>query len=72
MQESGQGNSPVDDRTYNLLQLLVSKLEAIEAYEIYMEDLEGRELQMVQRFQDQDRQGAIELARALGIKTTGA
>jgi hypothetical protein len=72
MQESGQESSPVDDRTYNLLQLLVSKLEAIEAYGIYMEDLDGRELQMVQRFQDQDRQGAIELARALGIKTTGA
>lgn len=27
--------SPVDDATYNVLQALTSKLEAIEAYEIY-------------------------------------
>lgn len=40
---AGQGSdtvpsSPVDDRTYNLLQALTSKLEAIEAYEIYEQD----------------------------------
>jgi rubrerythrin len=33
-----QGESPVDDATYNLLQALTSKLEAIEAYEIYAQD----------------------------------
>jgi hypothetical protein len=27
--------SPVDDRTYNLLQALTSTLEAIDAYELY-------------------------------------
>jgi rubrerythrin len=30
--------SPVDDATYNLLQALTSKLEAIEAYEVYAQD----------------------------------
>lgn len=30
--------SPVDDATYNLLQALTSKLEAIEAYEQYALD----------------------------------
>ncbi|HJU47372.1 MAG TPA: hypothetical protein VJ689_04510 [Gaiellaceae bacterium] len=30
--------SPVDDATYNLLQALTSKLEAIEAYELYAQD----------------------------------
>ena len=35
-------DSPVDDATYNLLQALTSKLEAIEAYEMYAEqDDEG-------------------------------
>ena len=29
---------PVDDATYNLLQALTSKLEAIEAYEQYQSD----------------------------------
>ena len=33
-----EGESPVDDATYNLLQALTSKLEAIEAYEIYAQD----------------------------------
>jgi hypothetical protein len=32
------GASPVDDRTYNLLQALTSKLEAIDAYEQYAQD----------------------------------
>ena len=40
MQESqttGVVDSPVDDGTYNLLQALTSKLEAIEAYQMYAE-----------------------------------
>ena len=34
-------NSPVDDATYNLMQALVSKLEAIEAYGRYAQDESG-------------------------------
>lgn len=34
---SGVTDSPVDDATYNILQALTSKLEAIEAYEMYAE-----------------------------------
>ncbi len=30
--------SPVDDRTYNLLQALTSTLEAIDAYELYAQE----------------------------------
>ena len=33
-----QTGYPVDDATYNLLQALTSKLEAIEAYEQYTSD----------------------------------
>jgi rubrerythrin len=36
--------SPVDDATYDLLQALTSKLEAIEAYQLYAEDDGVREL----------------------------
>ena len=36
--------SPVDDATYDLLQALTSKLEAIEAYELYAQDEGVREL----------------------------
>jgi len=37
-------NSPVDDATYDLLQALTSKLEAIEAYQLYAEDDEVRDV----------------------------
>ena len=36
--------SPVDDATYDLLQALTSKLEAIEAYQMYAEDEDVRSL----------------------------
>lgn len=36
--------SPVDDATYDLLQALTSKLEAIEAYQLYAEDEEVRDV----------------------------
>lgn len=32
------GWSPVDDRTYNVLQALTSTLESIEAYEMYLQE----------------------------------
>jgi hypothetical protein len=39
---TGVTDSPVDDATYNLLQALTSKLEAIEAYQMYAEqDTDG-------------------------------
>ena len=40
---AASATSPVDDRTYNVMQALVSKLEAIEAYRQYAED-EGGEI----------------------------
>jgi len=39
-----QSASPVDDATYDLLQALTSKLEAIEAYQLYAEDDGVRDL----------------------------
>jgi rubrerythrin len=36
--QASSGQYPVDDATYNLLQALTSKLEAIEAYEQYQSD----------------------------------
>lgn len=60
--------SPVDNYTYDLLQALTSKLEAIEAYEMYAED-EG-DAKLFEELADQDRQQAErllgELRRRLG------
>jgi hypothetical protein len=43
-QETRPIQSPVDVATYDMLQALTSKLEAIEAYEMYAEDEGVREL----------------------------
>ena len=55
-------DSPVDDATYNLLQALTSKLEAIEAYEMYAEqDDEGVFSELI----EDERRHAERLLQAL-------
>ena len=52
MQTGTRITSPVDNATYNLMQALVSKLEAIEAYGRYAQDDGGeifRELEVAER-----------------------
>ena len=56
------GDSPVDNGTYNLLQALVSKLEAIEAYGRYQQDDGG---QIFGQLISQERQQAEQLVTAL-------
>ena len=68
MQDGGQGartdfESPVDDATYDLLQALTSKLEAIEAYRIYAEDDGAPEL--FERLAREDARHAEQLLEAL-------
>lgn len=60
-------DSPVDNQTYNLLQILTSKLEAVEAYNIYDEDMEGEAAQLVNRIAEDDRRHVAELAKMLGL-----
>ena len=55
-------NFPVDNATYNLLQALVSKLEAIEAYGKYQNDQDG---QLFGQLIGQEQQQAQELLSAL-------
>jgi rubrerythrin len=56
---------PVDDATYNLLQALTSKLEAIEAYEQYQaDDPEGVFGQLI----DDERRHATALLDALRVR----
>jgi hypothetical protein len=62
--ETGDGDqSPVDDYTYDLLQALTSKLEAIEAYNMYAEDEQGSDL--FRQLARDDRQHAERLLDAL-------
>ena len=56
--------SPVDDVTYDLLQALTSKLEAIEAYQMYADD-GGEAAELFGRLADEDRSHARVLLEAL-------
>ncbi len=60
-------DSPIDNQTYNLLQILTSKLEAVEAYNIYEEDMEGEAAELMNRIADDDRRHVAELAKQLGL-----
>jgi hypothetical protein len=60
-------DSPVDNQTYNLLQILTSKLEAVEAYNIYEEDMDGDAADLMNRIAEDDRRHVAELARKLGL-----
>ena len=54
--------SPVDDQTYDVLQALTSKCEAIEAYAKYEQDADG---EMKQLFQDLAREDSAAAERRL-------
>jgi hypothetical protein len=60
-------DSPVDNQTYNLLQILTSKLEAVEAYNIYDEDMDGDAAELMNRIAADDRRHVADLAAALGL-----
>ncbi len=61
------GQSPVDDQTYNLLQVLTSKLEACAAYEIYADDMDGDAADLLRRIAADDERHVQELVDMLGI-----
>jgi hypothetical protein len=65
MQEKSVGQSPVDDATYNLMQALTSKLEAIEAYEKYRGDGDDTDRQLFEDLLREERQHADRLLGAL-------
>lgn len=57
--------SPVDDQLYDLLQALVSKCEAIEAYAKYEEDASGDAKQLFQELAREDSRHVERLLDAL-------
>jgi hypothetical protein len=67
VQDSGQVDSPVDNQTYNLLQILTSKLEAVEAYSIYEEDMSSEAQRVLQQIADDDRNHVTQLLQLLGL-----
>jgi hypothetical protein len=68
----GQGASPVDNNTYNLLQTLTSKLEAIEVYTKYLNDADGETRQFFESCRDSDRQSAEQCLQLLRQRLGGS
>ena len=62
---SSASASPVSDVTYDLMQALTSKLEAIEAHEMYREDATGDVQRLFDDMLDDDRRHAERLLDAL-------
>jgi hypothetical protein len=61
-----QGDYPVDNNTYNLLQIVTSKLEAVEAYQRYLKDADDQTRSFLEECLRSDRQTvqqALELLR---------
>ena len=57
--------NPVDDQLYDLLQALVSKCEALEAYAKYEQDADDETRQLFHRLGTDDARHAEELIQAL-------
>ena len=57
--------SPIDDQLYDLLQTLVSKCEAIEAYAKYEEDANEQNRRLFQELAQEDIRAAERLLEAL-------
>ena len=70
MQQQGgsggsQGHSPVDNNTYNLLKVLTSKLEALQAYATYERDADEQSRGILRELTESDRQTVDRLMEAL-------
>jgi len=55
----------ISDSTYNLLAILLSKLEGLEAYDTYLDDMEGDGRQLIEQIRRDDERHANLLRDAL-------
>jgi hypothetical protein len=61
----GQGTFPVDNNTYNLIQMAASKLEALQAYQTYQQDADQQTRGLIEGIMQEDRRHAERLIDAL-------
>jgi rubrerythrin len=57
MAQNKQSNM-VSDSTYNLLAILLSKLEGLEAYDTYLEDMDGEGKKIIEQIRRDDERHA--------------
>jgi hypothetical protein len=57
MNQGGDGNI-LSNRTYNLLAILLSKLEGLEAYDTYAEDMQDEDMKIIDQIRRDDERHA--------------
>ncbi|HYP42099.1 MAG TPA: hypothetical protein VEX13_17215 [Chloroflexia bacterium] len=62
--QSGDGNI-LSNRTYNLLAILLSKLEGLEAYNTYEEDMEQEDMKLLNEIRRDDERHAQMLRESI-------
>jgi hypothetical protein len=55
----------ISDSTYNLLAVLLSKLEGLEAYDTYLDDMDGEGKQIIEDIRRDDERHAQRLRDAV-------
>ena len=55
----------ISDQTYNLLAILLSKLEGLEAYDTYLEDMDGDSRSLIEQIRRDDERHAEMLRSAV-------
>ena len=55
----------ISDLTYNLLAIMLSKLEGLEAYDTYLEDMDGDGAKMIEQIRKDDERHAQMLREAI-------
>jgi hypothetical protein len=63
--KSGQGVYPVDNNTYNLIQMTAAKLESLEVYQKYQKDADQQTRGLLDGLIEEDRRHAEQLIDAL-------
>jgi hypothetical protein len=55
----------ISDSTYNLLAIMLSKLEGLEAYDTYLEDMDGDGAKLIEQIRSDDERHAQMLREAI-------
>ena len=55
----------ISDSTYNLLAVMLSKLEGLEAYDTYLEDMDGDGAKIIEQIRKDDERHAQMLREAI-------
>jgi hypothetical protein len=71
MERATETGYPVDDGTYNLMVTLTEKLQAIESYRMYSEDVGGQEQELYRQLIDEDTRHAQQIFEVLKQRISG-